>query len=73
MSVERVKQYFKGTEIQVLEFPTSSATVDLAASALDQSINGFENIEHANELMQWKFLRNILYYQPVHELLEDIL
>ena len=35
MSVERVKQYFNGTEIQVLEFPTSSATVDLAASALD--------------------------------------
>ena len=57
----------------MLEFPTSSATVDLAASALDQSINGLENIEHANELMQWKFLRNILYYQPVHELLEDIL
>lgn len=36
MSVEKVKEYFKqyGMEDQVLEFPVSSATVELAAAAL---------------------------------------
>ena len=36
MSIERVKEYFKGygMEDRVLEFPVSSATVELAAAAL---------------------------------------
>ena len=36
MSVELVKKYFEGTELagKVLEFPTSSATVELAAVAV---------------------------------------
>ena len=36
MSIERVREYFKGFGIEdrILEFPVSSATVDLAAKAL---------------------------------------
>lgn len=36
MSIELVKEYFEGTELagKVLEFPTSSATVELAAAAV---------------------------------------
>lgn len=34
MSVEKVKEYFKGTDIEVLEGPESSATVELAAKAV---------------------------------------
>lgn len=36
MSIERVKEYFKqyGMEDKILEFPVSSATVELAAQAL---------------------------------------
>lgn len=36
MSVELVKKYFQNTELEgkVLEFPTSSATVELAADAV---------------------------------------
>lgn len=37
MSIERVKEYFKtyGMEDNILEFPVSSATVELAAQALN--------------------------------------
>ena len=37
MSIERVKEYFKnyGMEDKILEFPVSSATVELAAQALN--------------------------------------
>lgn len=37
MSVQKVKEYFKdfGRDSQILEFPVSSATVELAAKALD--------------------------------------
>ncbi len=37
MSVEKVKEYFAsfGLEDRVLEFPVSSATVELAAAALN--------------------------------------
>ena len=37
MSVEKVKEYFKqyGMEDKVREFPVSSATVELAAAALN--------------------------------------
>lgn len=37
MSIEKVKTYFRefGMENRVIEFPTSSATVELAAKALD--------------------------------------
>ncbi|MDF2888159.1 MAG: YbaK/prolyl-tRNA synthetase associated region [Lacrimispora sp.] len=37
MSVQKVKEYFNefGRDGQVMEFPVSSATVDLAATALD--------------------------------------
>ena len=37
MSVQKVKEYFKesGRDCQVMEFPVSSATVELAAKALD--------------------------------------
>ena len=36
MSVELVKKFFENTELEgkVLEFPTSSATVELAADAV---------------------------------------
>ena len=34
MAVEKVKEYFKGTGIEVIELPESSATVELAAEAL---------------------------------------
>ena len=36
MSIDRVKEYFKqyGMEDRILEFPVSSATVELAAQAL---------------------------------------
>lgn len=35
MAVEKVKEYFRGTGIDVIELPESSATVDLAAEALN--------------------------------------
>lgn len=37
MSIEKVREYFKGFEIEdkILEFPVSSATVELAAKALN--------------------------------------
>ena len=35
MAVERVKDFFKDTEVNVIELPESSATVALAAQALD--------------------------------------
>lgn len=37
MSIEKVKTYFRefGMENRIIEFPTSSATVELAAKALD--------------------------------------
>lgn len=35
MAVEKVKEYFKGTGIDVIELPESSATVQLAAEALN--------------------------------------
>ena len=34
MAVEKVKEYFRGTGIEVIELPESSATVELAAEAL---------------------------------------
>ena len=34
MAVEKVKAFFDGTDIQVIELPESSATVELAAEAL---------------------------------------
>ena len=40
MSVERVKKYFEGTEMEgkVIELSESSATVDLAAREIKNSI-----------------------------------
>ncbi|CDR79925.1 YbaK/EbsC family protein [Lactobacillus delbrueckii subsp. lactis] len=35
MAVERVKDFFKDTDVNVIELPESSATVALAAQALD--------------------------------------
>lgn len=35
MAVEKVKKYFEGTGIKVIELPESSATVELAAHALE--------------------------------------
>ena len=34
MAVEKVKEYFRGTGIEVIELPESSATVELAAEVL---------------------------------------
>lgn len=35
MAVERVKDFFKDTDVNVIELPESSATVALAAQSLD--------------------------------------
>ena len=35
MAVEKVKEYFRGTGIEVIELPESSATVELAAEAIN--------------------------------------
>ncbi|BBL26948.1 hypothetical protein [Lactobacillus delbrueckii] len=36
MAVERVKGFFKDTDVNVIELPESSATVALAAQALEK-------------------------------------
>ena len=44
MSIEKVKEYFKtfGIEDKILEFPVSSATVELAAAALNCDLNALQ-------------------------------